>query len=80
MASCVSAVLYNNMQSLSCTVTIDYLRLHFVATKPGEVLLVAVLHTCILQSAAQFYCRHVTWGQPTQHNIARTQPTRWQRL
>eukprot|EP00971_Amphidinium_carterae_P105426 2087634-Amphidinium_carterae.1 len=39
MASCVSALLYNNMQSMACIVLTDHLRLHFVATDPGEVLL-----------------------------------------
>eukprot|EP00971_Amphidinium_carterae_P185456 3682189-Amphidinium_carterae.1 len=39
MASCVPALLYNNMQSLACAVTSDHLRLHFVATRPGDALL-----------------------------------------
>eukprot|EP00971_Amphidinium_carterae_P313863 6237881-Amphidinium_carterae.1 len=85
MASCVSALLYNNMLSLACVVLADHLRLHFIASRPGdsvtgETLLLVFLHTCILQSAARFYCRHVTWGQPAERSIARTQPMRWQRL
>eukprot|EP00971_Amphidinium_carterae_P161840 3208343-Amphidinium_carterae.1 len=80
LASCVAALLYNNTQSLTCAVTSDHLRLHFVATNPGEALFVVGLHTCILESAACFYCRHVTWGQPAKESIASTQPVRWQRL
>eukprot|EP00971_Amphidinium_carterae_P159084 3153991-Amphidinium_carterae.1 len=80
MASCVSALVYNNMLSLACIVLSDHLRLHFNSARPGETLLVVCLHTCIWQSAARFYCRHVTWGQPAKHNIAATQPTRWQML
>eukprot|EP00971_Amphidinium_carterae_P121547 2407034-Amphidinium_carterae.1 len=67
------------MLPMACTVVTDHLRLHFVATRPGETLLVAVLHTCILQSAAHFYCRHVTWAEPAEQSIARTQRARLQR-
>eukprot|EP00971_Amphidinium_carterae_P033699 663702-Amphidinium_carterae.1 len=80
MASCVPALFYNNMLSFACTVTIDHLRFHFVATEPGEVLFVVFLHMCILRSAARFYCRHVTWHQPAKGRIAKTQPTRWPKL
>eukprot|EP00971_Amphidinium_carterae_P097349 1926259-Amphidinium_carterae.1 len=79
MASCLPALLYNNMLPMACTVVTDHLRLHFVAARPGETLLVAVLHTCILQSAARFYCRHVTWAEPANQRIARTQQARLQR-
>eukprot|EP00971_Amphidinium_carterae_P256911 5100456-Amphidinium_carterae.1 len=68
------------MQSFACTVTTDHLRFHFVATNPGnpgEVFFVVCSHLYILQSAARFYRRHVTWGQPAKHNIPRPQPTRW---
>eukprot|EP00971_Amphidinium_carterae_P316790 6297281-Amphidinium_carterae.1 len=34
MASCVAALLYNNMQALSCTLTTDHLRFHFVGARP----------------------------------------------
>eukprot|EP00971_Amphidinium_carterae_P083095 1643932-Amphidinium_carterae.1 len=78
MVSCVAALLYNSRQSLACTVTTDHLRYHFAATNPGDVLFVVCMHTCILWSAARFYCRHVTWGQP--ENVARTQPSTWQRF
>eukprot|EP00971_Amphidinium_carterae_P281844 5594731-Amphidinium_carterae.1 len=80
LASCVPALLYNNMQSLACTVLSDHLRLHFTSTRPGETLLLVSLHTCIMQSAARFYGRHVTWGQPAKRSMARTEPMRWQRL
>eukprot|EP00971_Amphidinium_carterae_P034674 682374-Amphidinium_carterae.1 len=80
MAACVSALLYNNMQSLACIVSTDHLRLPFIAARPGETLLVALLHTCILQSTARFYSSHVTWGQPAERSVARTQATRWERL
>eukprot|EP00971_Amphidinium_carterae_P261101 5179585-Amphidinium_carterae.2 len=66
------------MQSLACTITTDHMRFHYIATNPGDVLFVTCLHMCILQSAARFYCRHVTWGLPEQ--IERTQPSTWQRL
>eukprot|EP00971_Amphidinium_carterae_P044407 873321-Amphidinium_carterae.1 len=65
---------------MACTVLTDYWRLHFIATRPGTSLLVAVLHTCILRAAARFYGKHVTWGQPAKHSSAGTEPTRWQRL
>eukprot|EP00971_Amphidinium_carterae_P208075 4128845-Amphidinium_carterae.1 len=68
------------MPSMACTVTTDHLRFHFAARNPGEILLVVCVYTCILRSAARFYCRHVTWGQPAQRSNATTQPTRWQRL
>eukprot|EP00971_Amphidinium_carterae_P247908 4922707-Amphidinium_carterae.1 len=80
MASCVPALLYNNRQSLACTVIADHLRLHFIATNPGETLLVVFLHTCILLSAARFYCKNVTWGQPAKQRIVQAHSTRWQRL
>eukprot|EP00971_Amphidinium_carterae_P082033 1622944-Amphidinium_carterae.1 len=79
MASFIPALLYNNMPALACTVTTDHLRFHFATTNPGVVFVVCA-HLCVLRSAAHFYCRHVTWGQPARHNIARTQPTRWQEL
>eukprot|EP00971_Amphidinium_carterae_P269597 5348200-Amphidinium_carterae.1 len=34
MASCVSALSYNNIQFLACTVLTDHLRLHFIAARP----------------------------------------------
>eukprot|EP00971_Amphidinium_carterae_P236675 4697319-Amphidinium_carterae.1 len=40
MASCVSALVYNNMLSLACTLLSDHLRLHFISARPGETLLV----------------------------------------
>eukprot|EP00971_Amphidinium_carterae_P054165 1066703-Amphidinium_carterae.1 len=40
MASCVCALLYNNIQSLACIGLTDHLRLHFISARPGETLLV----------------------------------------
>eukprot|EP00971_Amphidinium_carterae_P159548 3162833-Amphidinium_carterae.1 len=51
-----------------------------MATRSGETLMVVFLHTCILQSAARFYCKHAAWGQPAEQSIARIEPTSWQRL
>eukprot|EP00971_Amphidinium_carterae_P056273 1110776-Amphidinium_carterae.1 len=51
MASCVAALLYNNSQSLACTVTTDHLRFHLNATRPvGNTLL---LHTRDMGSASR---------------------------
>eukprot|EP00971_Amphidinium_carterae_P275695 5470395-Amphidinium_carterae.1 len=79
MASCVP-LLYNNMLPMACTILTDYWRLHFIATRPVCSLLVVLVHTCILRTAACFYCNHITWGQPAKRSIAGTEPKRWQRL
>eukprot|EP00971_Amphidinium_carterae_P229021 4542965-Amphidinium_carterae.1 len=34
MASCASALLYNNIQSLACSALTDHLRLHFNSARP----------------------------------------------
>eukprot|EP00971_Amphidinium_carterae_P281046 5580387-Amphidinium_carterae.1 len=68
------------MQSLACTIAADHVRFHLVATNPGGVVLVVCLHTYILQSAAHFYCRHVTWRQNVKESMARTEQATWQKL
>eukprot|EP00971_Amphidinium_carterae_P126665 2509377-Amphidinium_carterae.2 len=44
IASCVPLLLYSNVLSAACPVISDHLRFHFVDTRPGEVLVVVVLH------------------------------------
>eukprot|EP00971_Amphidinium_carterae_P115306 2283625-Amphidinium_carterae.1 len=51
MASCVAALLYNNMQSLACIVVTDHLRFHFIAASPVGITL--LLQTRDMGSASR---------------------------
>eukprot|EP00971_Amphidinium_carterae_P257323 5108227-Amphidinium_carterae.1 len=50
-ASCAAALLYNNMQSLACTLTTDHLRFHFTATNPDGSTLLS--QTCDMGSTSK---------------------------